>query len=108
MTRRSFTASLTRATELSRATASGRMALGKSRVSRSGRIPISVGISVRSTSCTPPDSKSGLRSSLIVSSVAGAGPQGHVDELLLEPFEGLGLALGLDVVLRLRLAVAAQ
>ena len=64
MTLRSFTASLTSATELSRATARGRMAWGNSSVSRSGRMPISVGMSFKSTSWTPSDSKSGLRSSL--------------------------------------------
>src|SRR5512143_2712322 len=108
ITLRSLTASLTSATELSRATASGRIACGNSSVSRSGSTPRSAGSSSRSTSCTPSDSKSGLRSSLIRSSVAAAGPQCHVDQLALQPLEGLGLARGADVVLRLLLAVPAQ
>src|SRR5262245_45548553 len=64
MTLRSRTASWTRATELSRATASGRIAWGNRIVSRSGRIASSDGTSERFTSFTPPDSKSGARSSL--------------------------------------------
>ena len=51
----------------------------------------------RSTSYTPSDSKSGLRSSLIrllCSSVAASGAQRHVHQLALQALEGLGLARG--------------
>src|SRR6476659_4663915 len=63
MTLRSLTASWTRATELSRATARGRMACGNRMVSRRGRMARSVGTSERLIS-PPLDSKSGVRSSL--------------------------------------------
>ena len=87
------------------------MAWGNSRVSRSGRMPISVGTSFKSTSWTPSDSKSGLRCvarSALLRPGRGAGPQGHVGQLALQALEGLRLALGANVALRLLLAVAAQ
>src|SRR6185503_1092425 len=70
MTLRSLTASLTSATELSRATASGRMAWGNRMVSRRGSMASSPGTLARSTSVTPPESKSGLRSGSLILSLA--------------------------------------
>src|SRR5262249_5117263 len=67
--------------------------------------------SARSTSCSPSDSKSGLRSSLNLfssSSVPRSGPERHARELLLQTRERLGLALVADGVLARLLAVAAE
>src|SRR4030095_93859 len=113
ITFRSRTASFTRATELSRATASGRMAGGNSSVSRSGSSPSSPGTSLRSTSCTPPDSKSGARSSLgsLISFFPARGGNGASARLrgtqLLEEFRFGAPHLLADVLLAL-LAVPAQ
>ncbi len=56
----------------------------------------------------PTRSRACVRRSGRASSVAGAGPQGHVHQLALQALEGLRLALGAHVALRLLLAVAAQ
>src|SRR5262245_1920116 len=111
MTLRSRTASCTSATELSRATARGRTACGNRIVSRSGRSPSSAGTSARFTSCTPPDSKSGLRSlSLIVlvpsalRSAPGLAPREHALQEGAAAVARLGLA---QLQLRALLAGAA-
>src|SRR5688500_11951124 len=77
MTLRSRTASCTSATELSRATARGRIACGKRMVSRRGRMARSVGTSARFSSVTPLDSKSGVRSSFSLISLSVARPEGR-------------------------------
>src|SRR2546428_7508479 len=112
MTFRSRTASCTRATELSRATARGRMACGNRMVSRRGRMARSVGTSARLIS-PPLDSKSGVRSSLslmFLSDATGPPRRGPGPVSALEGGQGAK-----DRVLLLRrarllplLAVAAQ